>query len=311
MSTNTPLLYRILEKLDSLETRVISLETRVTGLDDAFKKYIHNESDIQESSDLEYLYTYCQRNLPSLSISKCLLKYFFLPTGGSHYTDWDGCLILTFLPTQPKHINGYKNNSLGFNPNTRTSKAILTESKHGLTKYRLDNKIVQFSTMFKVLDTILENNIHNPASVFVTMVQTYNLHNFPKERYIVFSSDDLDTFLRSYILEINDGITEEKYNIFCYTIFKNSKLYKKIIEDKNIVKKIKNKIEKMTTIQEIHAIFNNNSDELKEYYNTFKNEYVSFNTMEPHFISLKGKLGILQFRQIVLPQVFLTMNSLR
>jgi hypothetical protein len=311
MSNNTLLLHRILEKLDSLETRMISLEKRVTNLEDIFTKYINNESDIQENSDLEYLYNYCQINLPSLNTSKCLLKYFFLPSGGTQYTDWDGCLILTFLPNQPKHVNGYKNNSLGFNPNTRTSKAIITESKHGLTKQRLDKKIIQFSTMFKVLDSILENTIQNPAPIFTSMVTTYNLRNFPKERYILFSSDDLDSFLRTYILELNNGITEEKYNIFCFNIFKNSKLYNKIIEDKDIVKKIKNKIERATSILEIKSIFENNSNELVKYYNNIKIEYESYSVLEPFYTSLRGKLGVMQFGQIVLSQVFLTMNSLR
>jgi len=325
-SPNTPILLKILDRLDKLETSVDILNKSVNTLnksfhildesfhtldesfhtlDESFHAYTKRESDIQEYHTTRSVKRLLQEQFPFAKIHISPLKNFYIPTSIEIYTDIDGCIILESPPVLVKNTKGASKELI-------QKQVYIIEAKHGLTKTMIDKKLKQFCTMYDILKGIQTGLVlipDPPVTRFDNMVISYNLHEFPEDVHFVFASDDITEEDYLFLSSIANGtLTESLYNSYLMKYLKSHKIITDILDDIDVNKLIKNIVKNATSINEIYSLFvktelprnaskfskavESQKDSVAKYKDSILNLLIPFSNMNPCYESLKGRLKV-------------------
>lgn len=316
-TANTPILKQILAKLDvmdthiqnveirltSVENRLTSLEKRVDALEfnmskfyQEFKIYTQNQSRIQENACLELCYTILNDN--NYRPIKIPLRKF-CNINGSDLTDFDGCLLID-LPV--KNPNSAINNSHHIRKNIFTPQTIIIEAKHNITKDKVDRKILQMMNIAHILSNLSKMNMKNVGHKFKVMVQNYSLHTISKHIVLLFASDDIASEIREYILQIYLGMDEIYYNRISLEELRKLDLFKKLIEDDTIPKRLKALFLHSTTPIELYTTLQNEKA-LTTYKPTLEQYVIPYTIMSSAFSLMKDNIGVVQFNKMYMPRL--------
>jgi hypothetical protein len=306
-----------------IETDITALKTDVTMLKHNMGnmiKYVKLESKFQELQNRNfiskmYLHNHDNHHITTLGTSK------FFNSSGKLVTDLDGFLFIrTYLPTIPQpssdmisrlpnqtFMNTLRSNRVELNPTHKHHEYIIIESKHSLSKGKVDKKIAQ---MLEVRDTLRHHNA-NGVPVYESMIQQIKREINGEELHypinLIFSSDDISHELREYIIDINKGIDEATYDRHTTVLFYSdpflSDVIKAIDNNPTIPKKYKLMFERQQPISYIRHAFHDKS------FMAYRTEYVSdylvpFSKLRTTLQSMIGFVGIAQFNTVELPRIF-------
>lgn len=307
-----------------IETDITALKTDVTMLKHNMGnmiKYVKLESKFQELQNRNfiskmYLHNHDNHHITTLGTSK------FFNSSGKLVTDLDGFLFIrTYLPTIPQpssdmisrlpnqtFMNTLRSNRVELNPTHKHHEyIIIIESKHSLSKGKVDKKIAQ---MLEVRDTLRHHNA-NGVPVYESMIQQIKREINGEELHypinLIFSSDDISHELREYIIDINKGIDEATYDRHTTVLFYSdpflSDVIKAIDNNPTIPKKYKLMFERQQPISYIRHAFHDKS------FMAYRTEYVSdylvpFSKLRTTLQSMIGFVGIAQFNTVELPRIF-------
>lgn len=322
-TANTPILNEILGIVRELKTDVTVLKSEVSTIksdvavlktdvavlkidvaklkDDVsnLQKYNRHQITISENAHLESVYMKLNDILPTTPCRKIYMKEFFPPTGNT-ITEFDGCIILDSMNTSKMLINIGHTNSLYLNPMVAIREFIIIESKTSVNKLRVDNKIKQILQIQDILRQLPNIDLKTTSANFRDMVQDYKLRSLPTSVNLIFASDDITSEVRQYIMDINNGITKSKYESQMSALLLSDQTMEYILKDKSIKQGMRNRITNIKTIQNIVDLIN--EPQLQRYKNIFEQYTVPFEELEPLFLEVRGKLGILQFNRFWFPK---------
>lgn len=270
MSSNTVILEKILERLTGIETDIGTLKKQMSSV----HSYMKTESAIQEASDVQK-FIKALGEFQSMPTEVFPLKNLYRPDD-SLLTDIDGCVIA-----------GYSN-----------KRAYIIESKHFLTTESLRLKLKQFCIIESMLKQIHNNEIHSvPDTKYHNMVNI--LKSFPQNIQLIFASDSMGEKMREYIININTGKININDSILVES-FQESALYKDIFESLTVKNWAKNKLRKATLPKHVLILTENEASGLGEF-KEFIREH--FNSSDPCFSDLIGKIGIMHLGKVLWPEL--------
>ena len=246
---------------------------------------------------------------------------FFHPTG-REITDLDGFLLIRTYPNeieQPSQelisrlpytdfMESLQPNSVELNPSHKHHEYIIIESKHSLSKEKVDKKIAQ---MLEIKDVFLQSTPIKETPKYVMMVSQLRSStgqtdlNYPIN--LIFSSDDISNELYQYIESINNGTISDKYDILNTNLFYSDEYIQPIIDsiitDSSIPKQLKSILTKRSSIVDIRNLFSLPS--MKEYNSSYVESYMTpYEELGSRFEAMKGFVGISQFNMVYLPRLF-------
>lgn len=306
-----------------IETDIMALKKDVTMLKHNMGnmiKYVKLESKFQELQNRNfiskmYLHNHDNHHITILGTSE------FFNSSGKLVTDLDGFLFIrTYLPAIPQpssdmisrlpnqtFMNTLGSNRVELNPNHKHHEYIIIESKHSLSKGKVDKKIAQ---MLEVRDTLRHHNAKGVPK-YQAMIQQIKRDTNEKELHypinLIFSSDDISYELREYIIDINKGIDEAEYDHHTTALFYSdpflSDMIKAIDNNPTIPKMYKQMFEMQQPISYIRHAFHDKS------FMAYRTEYVDtylvpFSKLRTTLRSMIGFVGIAQFNTVELPQIF-------
>lgn len=282
-------------------TDISGLLPRIESIERALSNYIKTESAIQESKTIQRVLDKIHTYYPTLLAKQTDLKYVYTPTGGL-LTDLDGCIVVSAKPPKPVRRNGFRNNSLGFNPATDFARTIILEAKHSLTKAKVDTKILQMCKLKELLHSLHSFDFDHTVPAFQAMIEDHGFHNYPRDFYVLFAADDMDYNVRRFLLAISRGITKEAYNDFAMSFLKNDPFYKTIKQNSTIPKKMKATLHATKTIEEATAVLENPA--FRDYAPTLQRILVPYEAIVPYYNQFVNRIGFLQFDTLFLPELF-------
>ena len=295
---------RMESRMDRIESRMDKLETPLGDFQAIFSKYMNNESPIQEYSDLECIYSKFEKWMPSLECTKVNICEVYLPNGHI-LTDIDGCIVVNTEMPKQGNIPHLRNNSKEKQPAYHFKKAIILESKHALNKQKIDTKltnIVDFSNLISSLQNGTLNVKHTPTK-FSEFVEEFDLMNFPRELYLVFSSGDISFELRSFLLDIDSGRIEQSYDIYVIRMVHSHSIQKVIKKDPRILHTLKRKLKATTNVETLRTLIQTEPT-LTPYHQHLLPLLVPYSDVKDVYTRMKGKIGILQFMNLTLSSIF-------
>lgn len=328
--------------ISSLKTDNSSLKTDVSALivnmnvvnDHMVKvnKYIKLESDFQENSDIAFISKMYLYNHPLRFATVLPIDNFYPPKGNDYITELDGFMLISMTPNQillwndtrnnrninASFVQSLKNNQDKIVYDPTQTEYIIIESKHAMSKGKVDKKIRQLR---KIYDVLSNANTVSISKEYITMIQriTQYLHRPATELLyhlnLIFSSDDIPIELVNYIMAIYEGMDEVTYDRLTYALYKSD-----IYATKDI-----DRIKEVKDLPKIYKAFFSSEDmtmsTLREtllqkpyaiHVSPYLREYlVSFSELEPLFQFMKGSIGVSQFNKIQMPRLFpkATMNT--
>ncbi len=291
-----PMFQRILSEIVEMKKDISDLKIGLNSLRNEFYTYVKQNSTIQESQHLEFIYSMLRKSLPTIHITRLGIKQFFSPAG-KEITELDGCLFLDSTPPPPIVIEGMRNNSLLLNPKAQYKELVIIESKHSLNKVKLDTKLAQLLAIQTSLSSSV--NLQATSKVFREMMRKYPELKQTSKIYMIFASDDIPHELKEFIQQINRGLTEEGYISDTITLLKNDIFFKKILEDSTIKQHIKQMLKNSETLEEIAAIA-----QLPEFqrYSAYLLSYIKpFSAVQEIYSNAIGNLGIAQYTALEFP----------
>ena len=297
-------------RVDILNNRVDVLTTKVEvlGSDVIYLKnsvndlYYHRRHDIDilEQSRQEFVYSKLSEELPSMIIKKLPLKLFYNPKG-LLITDLDGCILIDSSAVKANLTKGYLDNTRHINPTIHIRECIVIESKTAITLERVNTKLRQMYLIQSILQLLPTMSLNKTSIPFQNMVEDYELKKVPHSVNLIFAADDISSEVNKYILAINNGITKEEYDSLIPVLLKSDPLYfLKLKTDNTIPQKVKQRIHKLKTRDDIVALVK--EDSLKKYHSSLQNYLITYEDLEPFFTTFKGKLGIVQFHTLQFPK---------
>jgi len=324
------------QDIAGLKNDVFGLKRAVSTLQDdmkGVKKYIKLESIFQERENREFISKIYALNHPTNSIITLHIQKIYT-CEYKEITDLDGFLLISTFPIhaiQPSTelIASSKNPAIASfasslkDNNTRNAKQaimeyIIIESKHSLSKGKIDKKIRQ---MKEIRDMLSIAHMIDPTVCHLTyqsMIEdlkqstglTSDKLNLPIN--LIFSSNDISYELCNYVCAIHDGISEEDYNAFSLKLLYSDEyahdileeIYKNVTIPKKIKHDIKNALSKdVHSVREVFAMLHSTklyADKIK-----YLEDYVTpFSELEPFFAEMKKKIGVSQFNTITFPTLF-------
>jgi hypothetical protein len=315
--------YRIENDIKVLKSDVNTLKSDVNMLKDNMDgmiKYKKLEANFQELRNRNFISKIYLHNQPNHSIITLHTTNFFNHQG-KDITDLDGFLFIRSYPEdipQPTHntllrlpniafMNSLGSNRVELNPSHKHHEYIIIESKHSLSKGKVDKKIAQMIE----IRTILESPPTKGVPVYLSMIQQLRNEidqtNINHPLNLIFSSDDISPMLRNYIIDINNGINEVIYDIRTMELFYSdpfiTEILQKIRKDQTIPKDYKHIFNKRQPMSYVRHAFHDKS--FISYHSEYLDTYlVPFSKLKSIFISMKGFIGISQFNTIDLPRLF-------
>lgn len=283
-------------------------------------KYIKLESKFQELRNRNFISKIYLHNHDNHHITPLGTSNFF-NSSGKLITDLDGFLFIdTYPPTIPQpssdmisrlpnqsFMNTLGSNRVELNPNHKHHEYIIIESKHSLSKGKVDKKIAQ---MLEIRDVLRHPDV-NGTPRYQSMIQQIHMEtdeadlNYPIN--LIFSSDDISHELREYIIDINKGIDEVTYDRHTSILFYSdpfiSDVIKAIDNNPTIPKMYKQMFIKKQPISYVRHAFHDKA------FMTHRTEYVDgylvpFSKLRTTLQSMIGFVGIAQFNTVELPRIF-------
>ena len=283
-----------------LQQRVERLEAELAGFRTSIHSYIRAESLAQESADVEKVLEKIHTFMPALLTKRGDIREFYMPSGRL-LTDIDGCILLRMKPSPPKPRAGYRNNSLGFNPAVDFERTIFIESKHSLTKTKIDDKLRQMVVIKQILQELPSIDISTAATPFRSMVTEHKVDKYPNDICIVFSANDLDASIRNFLVQLNEDLTKEYYDRFTIHLMKTNPVYGRLRKDSHVPRKAKIALHAAKTVEE--ALIQLESIGAP-YSFAFSSFLVPYDTILPIYAQLKHRIGFLQWNKLYLPEMF-------
>ncbi len=315
-SSNTPILLKILERLDSIDTRIEKLESKVNSLENVTNKiqaYIQTESNNKENECTDFIKQSLHQIYRFGVIEKLRFGKFYTPYDNNSLTDIDGCLFVKTSSMIVKNANG-KNRNLNYNA------TYFIESKHGLTMSLVHKKLKQFSL---IIDTIHkyqngEIQLSSAKENFKNMVYMHNIQHFPNRIFFIFASDFIPENLQNYLQNIHDGIDEETYNMYMFENIKSHKLMNDVLDDNSIDITLRVHLQNAEYIKDIFNVFDVNVmsekhrptkkfldgiKKIQKYKQNLYGLYEPFENMNNVFLRMQGLIGYRTKHSAILPQV--------
>lgn len=321
------------KKNNTIASRVITLEDlydKLSDLTDDVKKireYMKIESDIQEMSNREYIIKLYSYNAPTSRAIPININNFYA-SNNQPITDVDGLIMLEHKITyQPKCsqeiINRIQLDSKergNFCPNIATCvntddiEYILIESKHSLSKQKIDKKLEQLSMIRDIFTDISKLPSITTNDKYMNMIKQLqfetglSLSNMSHQIYLIFASDAVTAALVQYIYAINQGIIDEKqYNQLTTSMFYSDNCVKdyikRIINDKLTSQTLINRLSERASLSEIKAEIMLRSDytPMEHCLTAF---FQPYSDIQPILSASKDIVGLLQFNRVFLPKLF-------
>jgi hypothetical protein len=351
---------KIDERFEKIDERFEKIDERFEGIDrqlhtinktiahmkidiEKFHNYMKTESTFQEKRDTQTVKSLYSLNHPTSIVTTLFIDNVY-NRKGKIITELDGLLLVSDIPLDipdpiPNKIdNGRQAVRMEYirslnvvHPIDPTSELfhpssmayIIIESKHGLTKSKLDIKLNQFLQM-KQLFTDISNQPDDHPPYYTEMVDNLlsethlSLSDIGKPSlFMILSSDDLSDELHNYIQAIYFGIPDAKtYDELIQFIFFSDRylikgLFKQIIHNPRIPITLKDIIKMKSPMSDVRMLFSR-ADEWSHYLGmTPQNvqqmveEYlIPFSDVQHSLDQLKGSIGILQLHNIFMPRLF-------
>jgi hypothetical protein len=348
-------------RLDRIESDIVKIKSDIVRIDisiEKFHKYMKTESTVQEKRDTQYI-----KNLYSINHSTSVVYTLYIDnvynrTGG-RITELDGFLLVSETPLKvPSFVPNSRDirtlyahslhepqsiipSSKMFHPPSMSY--IIIESKHGLTKSKLDIKFKQFLTLKQLFMNISDTNYnkynkHHAGMVEQLLSETnLSLSDLSQPSlFMIISSDDLSDELYRYIQAIHDGISDEKtYDVLTHSMlfsdhYLTNGLFKLITTSQRIPIKFKSIIKQRQSISTIRDMFsranewvhlldtqedidngdNGDDDDVMRINpvdvvrNTIQEYLLPFSTIKNDLIPLKEHIGVLRLGTVYLPTLF-------
>jgi hypothetical protein len=229
-----------------------------------------------------------------------IIKYKFeyiYNLNNNRITDIDGCLLLDGLK---EDSNKPANSLSNYIDHTKAKKCIFVEAKGSLNKPKFDKKLQQILKFKNVLKYI-QDSTKNQSSFGKDLTESIHKHalnKFTQQIGIIFASYDIPLELKKFILSVNNGITEEIYNNFIFSLFKTDQTYTFITYDNKLTKEEKERLKAINSMSDLREYCNTEIPKsiaplcyYLEPYDKFKNIYEQY----------KGFLGILHLDTLIFP----------
>jgi hypothetical protein len=349
------------DRISNIEDILITLNNHMITM----QKYTKLESDFQEHQNISliaklYLENHPYDRIDVIHVTKCY------PPNGHEITDVDGLLLARNDVGRVQHNNEKQRNMKNrwntmYPPRHQTRNAsshalnrmlqsapsrkhvkvasdlhtlhyLLIESKHGITKGKVDKKMKQIKSIHEILRgaSSASSTVQSYHSMIKQMLFDTHLSidqlDYPIE--LIFSSDDVSASLAEYIVAIHDGMTEETYDRIVHQL---------LFEDKymmGVVEMITAELKKQTVSHKSHeASVSNKSDvnratnanreaqqlsmrEIREMLlsDVFANkrakyvymiDYITpFSELEDTFRQMRHHVGALQMNRVLFSSVF-------
>jgi hypothetical protein len=302
-------------RFDNLEYRMTGLERTVTGLERTvtgihkdikrFDDYIKVDVKIQEKNDLYFITKLYLHNHQNKFVTPLDINDLY-DRSGNPLTDFDGIIMIHNLPLP--FVFPLRDMDM--------IEYIVTESKHSVSKTKIDAKIRQMVQ----LTTYLSEVSHGDESKllghenFIGMI-----HQFIEETHLplkliaqpitlLFASDDISDPLAEYITRIHEGIDNQQiYDEIVKKLFFNNlgarKILKSINNNMQIPLATKAKVaEETATMSSIRDAFTN---ELQHMADLSINEHLTpYDSLADAFHMMKHHIGYVQFGMAYCPTLF-------
>lgn len=307
-------------RFNGIDARLDGIDARLDGHDRQLKtisisiekitKYNKLEEDIQEQYDAEFIAALYKHNHPMHFLKQIFVKDIYQPFSQNKITDLDGFLLISNNP-KPFRFPLGRVDKLEY---------IFIESKHSISKFKIEFKIKQIVTIKQLLRDITANNIPRDAlEPFTDMIEqwvdetTIPINELNREIHLLFCSNDITEELREYIHAIYTGILDKNtYDTVVKKLFYSNQYVKKglsaIHKNKRISQAIKYQlIEEHATMDGIRVLFENElADEIigdknnaiKEHLNPYTPE------LDEAFNGIRGHIGFIQFSKAEYPPLF-------
>jgi hypothetical protein len=306
LSSLTSKVDNVVSEVSTLKTqfdvRISSIENKLTHLESSFIIYKKQDSLSHEEEYNNIIYNKLMNNI-HINIVKYDFGHIY-DLKGNEISDIDGCLLLGGLKTA---LNKPADDSLNFTDRTTAETCIFVEAKRSLNKPKFDEKLQQILKFKNVLSHIqsVPKDIDGLDNKFSKSLHNHVLDKFTQTIYVVFGSDDIPLELKQFILSVNNGITEDIYNKFIFSLFKVDQTYIFTRYDKKLLKEEKNRLYAINTIEDLRDYCNTEIPKsikplcyYMEPYDKFKELYSKF----------KGFLGILHLNVLIIPYINPSLN---
>ena len=312
------------------------------------QKYTKLEADIQENQDAIFTNKLYLQQYPSRRINIIHVKKYYMPDGYL-LTDLDGLLLArndplhirfndhtqrnirnrwNMMNTRNRNRNALlhalnpllqsipsrKNANITFHSTQQTLHYLVIESKHSLSKGKVDNKMKQIKHMHDVLRN---------ASTISSKVEPYNMMiqqwmsdtHLPIDQLdhpiqLICSSDDISDSLIEYITTIHDGITEEAYDRIVHNILLTDPYMKEVIEMIITELKIYQKPKALRHLQtmsmhEIRSMLLGDVFAEKRKADVYMLDYITpFSELEDTFRRMRRHIGALKMNHMYFSSLF-------
>lgn len=322
--SNSDKLDLIISEIKNINYEIRSIKLEIIEFKNDFETYKKQDSNFQEAQVNNFIVS--ELNNISTCITKLLpIKYIYTPYHNKILSELDGVILYTpnqnKMPSISKELldrtdkefhKSLKDNITQINTIFTKPYLIIVESKRSLNKQKVDTKlqkIFEFINILSSLDKINMSSVSDNFKEMVNIIKNTSQLSISELSSIdvmfMFGSDDVSLELKNYIIGIEEGMDNEKYNNITESLF-NKDIYtngviKKWIESIDTTKRVKSKLKQYKTFEELKQI-------LKEYLGDYDMGYITeyltpYVDLEHIFKAFKGKIGITQFNEIQFPQI--------
>jgi hypothetical protein len=251
------------QDITGMKQDITGMKKDITGLKSdmrGIKDYLKKESDIQEISNKQFISKLYKYNYPMHNVISVPLKNFYHPANQNPITDFDGFLFVSnkvvyhkknvssllknvhkqnenvpYASPARELLSEQKENQSNTSPNH--NQFILIESKHSLSKGKVDTKIKQLVAIKEVFEHAQEQEekqVHSRYSQMIATLlesteQSIDEINIPVN--LIFSSDDISQELLDYVLGIYRGMNESSYDLFTSELFHSDMYVKQYLKE--------------------------------------------------------------------------------
>lgn len=285
-------LYMVMvSRFDGVDARIDKIDTRLTSLERTVGKItdrLRINDRVKEQYDVRHIIKLYEHNgvgfIKQLSIDQ------FFDNNGRVISEFDG-LLLVYNVQPPYHFPLEYRELIEY---------LVIESKHSLSKSKIDAKLKQMIQVKKQLATTTEEGINDGHVNYQLMMSDWTaetqlpLPELERTIHLLFSSDDIPNEIIMYLAAIYKGIPNaDDYDslmkeIF-YSIFRRELAI--LQKDGTISKEIRKRLDKeISTMNDLRVIFRNELQSHKQKSNM--DEYLDeFENISDVLLQMKGHVG--------------------
>jgi hypothetical protein len=346
--TNQTLRVNRNQPINNHDVRLTDIEKRVETIEENMKefiKYTKLEATLQELQNTVFIYKLYKQNHPFHRVDIIHISECFDPTNDP-ITEFDGFLYVQqdarllqwnhgaqrnmknrwnamyhnqsassnvlnrFLQSTPSHKNATLTNHSDPSP----PHYILIESKHSLSKGKVDKKIKQIDLIHKMLRDA--PSVSKGREKYTEMIQKWIVEtHLPIDQLdhpieLIFSSDDIPDTLLEYMIAIHDGMTEEIYDRIVHKLMFEDKYMTGTIRTISYQLKKRNKSPvsrepKTLSMKEIRDILLEYATSMKRNHDEYTMDYLTpFSELEELFQQMRHRVGALRFGHVSFASLF-------